>query len=124
MPSYNLQQRLTRMDQGRTVNVSEVGDDLVSSATSTAFRVAMGTGTLVSGTVAVATGLNTVVAFVATISGSTGFATGVTEVSGIKVGSITTGSVTVTGTFNSYVTGAATLSASGTGVFNWLAFGT
>ena len=92
--------------------------------TASGFRYAVGTGTLVSGTVAVATGLATVLAFNATVYGATGFATGATEVSRIIVGTITTGSVVVTGAFNSYTTGADTLSASGTATFYWLAFGT
>ena len=92
--------------------------------TASGFRYAVGTGTLVTGSVIVATGLATVLAFNATVYGATGFATGATEVDRIIVGSITTGAVTVTGAFNSFATGAATLSASGTATFYWLAFGT
>ena len=94
------------------------------AATASGFRTAVGTGTLVSGTVVVATGLTSVLGFVATVYGATGFATGATEVSRIIAGTITTGSVVVTGAFNSYTTGADTLSASGTATFYWLAFGT
>ena len=94
------------------------------AATASGFRTAVGTGTLVTGSVVVTTGLTSVLGFVASVYGATGFATGATEVNKIIVGSITTGAVTVTGAFNSFVTGAATLSASGTATFYWLAFGT
>ena len=94
------------------------------AATASGFRTAVGTGTLVSGTVVVATGLTSVLGFVGTVYGATGFATGATEVSRIIVGSITTGAVTVTGAYNSYTTGADTLSAAGSATFYWLAFGT
>ena len=94
------------------------------AATSSGFRTAVGTGTLVTGSVVVATGLTSVLGFTATVYGATGFATGATEVDRIIVGSITTGAVTVTGAFNSFATGAATLSASGTATFYWIAFGT
>ena len=125
MPSFNLQQRLTAMNSGRVNNFeAEVSDDLISTPTAASYRVAAGTGTLVTGSVVVATGLNTVLAFTASVSRSTGYATGATEVNIINVGSITTGAVTCTGAYNSYTTGAATLSASGTSVFYWIAFGT
>lgn len=88
------------------------------------FRFANGSGTLVSGTGTIATGLATVAAFNATVYGATGFASGATEVHEIQVKSITTGSVVVQGIFNSFVTGAATISASGTATFYWLAMGT
>mgnify|MGYP001575081080 CR=1 FL=1 len=124
MASFNLAQRWARLQAGSSLTAVEAGDDLVSTPTVGGYRFAAGTGTLVSGTVAVATGLNTVVGFSANVNRSTGVATGVTEVNAIWVGSITTGSVTVTGSFNSFVTGAATLSASGTSSFYWIAFGT
>mgnify|MGYP001607975796 CR=1 FL=1 len=123
MASFNLAQRWARLQRGVALPI-EASDDLVSTPTVGGYRFAAGTGTLVSGTVAVATGLNTVVGFSANVNRSTGVATGVTEVNAIWVGSITTGSVTVTGSFNSFVTGAATLSASGTSSFYWIAFGT
>lgn len=94
------------------------------AATSSGFRTAAGTGTLVTGTATIATGLTSVLAFTASVYGATGFATGATEVDEIIVRTITTGSVVVTGAFNSFVTGAKTLSASGTATFYWIAFGT
>ena len=90
----------------------------------TGAKIAAGSGTLVTGTVIVATGLTTVKGFVATVYGATGFATGATEVHEIQVVSITTGAVSVQGIFNAFVTGAATISASGTATFYWLALGT
>lgn len=89
-------------------------------------RVAHGSGTLVTGTLIVATGLSTVVGFTATvIQPATGtYLTGASEVHSINVVSITTGAVSVQGVFNAFVTGAATKSASGTATFYWIAFGT
>jgi hypothetical protein len=89
-----------------------------------AAKTAYGSGALVSGTATVATGLTTVASFQASIYGATGFATGATEVSDIIVSSITTGSVVVKGTFTSFVTGATTISVSGTATFYWVAAGT
>jgi hypothetical protein len=88
--------------------------------------IASGTGTLVSGVVTVATGLTTVKGFSATVkTPATGtYLTGVTEVHSINVTSITTGAVSVQGVFNSFVTGAATASVSGTAPFWWVAIGT
>lgn len=97
---------------------------IIPVATSTSgARTAAGSGTLVSGTATVATGLASVLSFIATLNGPTGFATGATEVSNIVVSSVTTGSVVVKGVFNAFVTGAATLSVSGTGGFFWQAVG-
>ena len=131
MPNFNLQQRWERMSAGKVLAIgTEVDDELVSTPTlvaagSTGYRVAMGTGTLVSGTVAVATGLRSVAAFTASVSRTTSATgSGAGEVNQIWVGSITTGSVTVTGSYNNTTTGAATLAASGTSSFYWLAVGT
>lgn len=90
----------------------------------TGAKIAAGSGTLVTGTAIVATGLTTVKGFSAAVRGATGFATGATEVHEIQIVSITTGAVSVQGVFNSFATGAATISASGTATFNWVAFGT
>ena len=122
MPSRSLQERFTRINAGRTVLGD--GEDLISTPTSSGYRMAFGTGTLVSGTATIATGLDTVVSFTANVNRTTSPATGAGEVSNIWIGTITTGSVVVTGAFNAFVTGAATVSASGTATFNWLAFGT
>jgi len=120
----NFYQRYLRMQGNQNpVNASDVSDDLLSTP-SAAFRQAAGSGTLVSGTATIATGLNSVLSFNTILNGPTGFATGATEVSDIIVASITTGSVIVKGTFNAFVTGAATISVSGTGGFFWQAMGT
>ena len=97
---------------------------VVLAATASGFRVAAGTGTLVTGAVVVATGLTTVLACATAQYGATGFATGATEVHTTFVKSITTGAVTVGGIFNSFATGAATVSVSGTATFYWIAIGT
>ena len=124
MPSFNLQQRLTAMNSGRVNNfAAEVSDDLISTPTAASYRVAAGTGTLVTGAVIIATGLNTVQSFTASLSRSTGAATGATEVNTLYIGSITTGAVTVTGAYAA-ATGVTIVSASGTSVFYWIAFGT
>ncbi len=87
--------------------------------------MAAGSGVLVSGVATVATGLGTVKGFMAQVLSASGtFATGVTEVSNLCITSITTGSVVVQGIFNSFATGAATASVSGTTSFRWVAFGT
>ena len=90
----------------------------------TGVRIAAGSGVLVTGAATVATGLTTVKGFAAAVRGATGFATGATEVHEIQIVSITTGAVAVQGIFNAFVTGAATISVSGTAAFNWVAFGT
>ena len=123
MPSFNLQQRLTKLNSGQIGNVAEVSDDLVSTPTTNGWRTAAGSGTLVSGTATIATGLDTVRSFTASLSRTTGAASGVTEVDSIYVGTITTGSVVVTGAYAA-ATGVTIMSASGTSVFYWLAFGT
>lgn len=97
---------------------------LMTTTLTGAAKTAFGSGALVSGTATVATGLATVVAFNASIFGATGFATGATEVSDIIISSITTGSVVVKGTFTAFVTGATTISVSGTASFYWSAVGT
>ena len=86
-------------------------------------KIAAGSGALVSGSATIATGLTSVLGFQATLNGPTGFTTGATEVSNLIVSTITTGSVVVKGVFNAFVTGAATLSSSGTGGFTWVAVG-
>jgi hypothetical protein len=123
MPTQSFYQRFLRMQGGYPIAAPEATDDLVTTPGTNGFRMAAGTATLVSGTVAVATGLNSVVAFTANVIKATGAATGAAEVTSIWVGAITTGSVTVTGSFNSFVTGSATPSASGTASFYWVAFG-
>ena len=108
--------------QTLTNKVAYVRDQTNSGASNR--LMAYGSGTLVTGAVVVATGLSTVTAFTATQYGATGFATGATEVHSVFVKSITTGAVTVGGIFNAFVTGAATISVSGTATFYWIAIGT
>ena len=124
MASFNLAQRWARLQRGVALPI-EASDDLVSTPTVGGYRFAAGTGTLVSGTVAVATGLNTVVGFSANVSRTTtSTGAGAGETAAIWVGAITTGSVVVSGAFHSATTGAATVGASGTSSFYWIAFGT
>ena len=108
--------------QTLTNKVAYIRDQTNSGASNR--LMAYGSGTLVTGSVVVATGLTAVTAFVATQQGATGFATGATEAFTVQVSSITTGAVTVRGIFNAFVTGAATLSSSGTAGFYWIAIGT
>jgi hypothetical protein len=86
--------------------------------------MAYGSGTLVTGAVTIATGLNTVSSFAASLTGTGAKTTGAAEVATLQVASIATGSVVVQGFFNSFVTGTPTISASGTATFNWIAIGT
>ena len=94
------------------------------SLSTSGFRMAAGTGTLASGTVVVATGLATVLGFTAMLSGTGATATGATEVESLHASSITTGAVTVTGSFLTANAAESTASASGTSAFYWFAVGT
>lgn len=84
---------------------------------------AQGFAALASGVATVNTGLSTVNSFQTTMV-ATGFSTGATEVTSVVVsgatGPIATGAVPVIG-FRLFTT---TASASGTGIFYWVAFGT
>ncbi len=93
------------------------------AAQASGFKFAAGTGTLVTGSIIVATGLTTVLGFAVALAGSGARATGATEVAQLTVTSITTGAVSVQGM---YSTAAATWvsSASGTSAFYWTAVGT
>ena len=87
------------------------------------YRIAYGSGALVTGTLTVQTGLNVVDGFFATLINQTGAsASGVTEVSSIVVNTITTGAVAVIGSYNA-ATGVRIASASGTATFAWVAIG-
>ncbi len=92
----------------------------------TGAKMAAGTGALVSGTGTVATGLATVkgITFTVTQPATGTYPTGASEVHSINVVSVTTGSVVIQGVFNSFTTGAATVSVSGTAGFRWVALGT
>ena len=87
------------------------------------FRFAAGTGALVTGTLVVATGLATVLSFAAALSGTGNGASGATETVTIRVSSITTGAVSVVGSYQG-ATGTSIVSAAGEETFYWLAVGT
>ena len=84
---------------------------------------AYGTGTLVTGTIVIATGLRTVTAFTTALVGTGASASGATDVASIVVSSITTGAVSCVGTYHA-ATGVRIASASGTATFYWMAIGT
>ncbi len=86
--------------------------------------LAYGSGVLVTGTATIQTGLASVSAFWPVLTGTGTKSTGATEVNTLQVHTIVTGSVIVQGFFNSFATGASTISASGTAAFNWIAIGT
>lgn len=86
--------------------------------------LAYGSGVLVSGVATIATGLVSVNAFTATLTGTGAKTTGAAETAALQIHTITTGSVIVQGFFNSYVTGTPTISVSGTNTFSWIAIGT
>lgn len=87
-------------------------------------KVARGTGTFVTGTVVIATGLDTVDAFVATLEGTGAGTSGASEIERVNVSSITTGAVSCVGSYHSATAGTSVISASGTSTFRWIAFGT
>lgn len=86
-------------------------------------KIAYGSSALVSGAKTVATGLATVLSFQTQLA-ATGFATGATEATALVINAATgvaaTGDVAVLG----YRLFTTTASASGTGVFDWIAIGT
>lgn len=87
-------------------------------------RLAAGTGTLVTGTLIVATGLSTVLGFVANLVQTGATSSGAAEAESISVVSITTGAVSVVGRYHSATAAISLQSASGTAQFYWLALGT
>lgn len=120
----NLYQRWTRMNAGQNpVNASDVSDDLVSTPSSS-YRITGGVATMVTGTATIATGLNSVVAFVAEFNAS-GAGTGTSGNQQI-VGVATTGSVVATAFYVSAVgaSGAIAAASGSTGAFSWFAIGT
>lgn len=120
MSQYSLAGRLTRVRQG-----IDGGADIFELATSGAGpKFAAGTGTLVSGTVVIATGLTTVTAFSCLLNSTGNTAAGATESESVKVTSITTGAVTVGNLFHSATASVSVSGASGTASFYWIALGT
>ena len=87
-------------------------------------KVAYGTGTFVSGTVTVATGLTLCTSFVATLIGTGATATGATEIERVVVASITTGAVVCNGSYHSGTAAVSVQSVSGTSAFYYVACGT
>lgn len=93
----------------------------VLSATASGARVAGGTGTLVTGTAAITTGLTTVLSFTCSqTTQPTG--TGVNS-DQILVPTWATGTVTVTAYSVSTITGATIAASGSTGSFSWIAIG-
>lgn len=125
MSNLNLAGRYNRAIHG-TDNPLGGGADILESVSDGGvyYRLAAGTGTLVTGTIAVATGLNAVTAFTASLNSSGDTATGASEVTSLRVNTIVTGSVTVAGLYHSATTNIDIASASGTSNFYWIAVGT
>lgn len=97
---------------------------LAAAVSGTAYKFAAGVGTLVTGTLSVATGLAGVVAFTANPTGQpTGTGAASHQIL-VPTFTGTTGAVTVTGYAVTSVTGATTVNSTSTGSFAWSAFGT
>jgi hypothetical protein len=114
-------------DNSIKINTAGSGTTELSLVTSTATgaaKVAGGTGTFVSGTVTVATGLSTVTSFTTTLIGTGATATGATEIERVTVASITTGAVACVGSYHSGTAAVMVVSVSGTAAFYWQAQGT
>ena len=118
MANFSFWNRSGRVNQGTNL-LSGDNADLVDTA-----HLACGTGTFASGTVTIATGLNAVTAFTATLVGTGATATGATEIERIVVASITTGSVVCNGSYHSGTAAVSVQSVSGTAAFYWIAYGT
>ena len=117
-------QTLTNKTLTTPVIASSTNVPYIQDATGGALiKMAAGSGAFVTGTVIVATGLATVVGFSASLSGTGTRASGATEISIINVSSITTGAVSLVGSYNG-ATGATIISASGANGFRWIAYGT
>lgn len=137
MGTLNLNARFMRMNQSSNpVTAADVADlvdtsgglsqlQAIKDLTNTgAGKLAFGTGAFVSGTVVVATGLTLCSTFIATLIGTGATATGATEIERAVVASITTGAVTVNGSYHSGTAAVCVQSVSGTASFHWLAYGT
>ena|ERR1019366_3275623 len=136
MANYTLWNRLSRV-QGGTNLIPGDNSDLVDTSqgltqlqavkdvTNTgAGKISAGTGTFVSGTVVVATGLTLCTSFIATLIGTGATATGATEIERVVVASITTGAVTCNGAYHSGTAAVQVQSVSGTAAFYYIAYGT
>ncbi len=134
--SRNLYNRMVRVNAGTAAQAGDTADLVdvtnglnqlqgIKDLTSTgAGKIAYGTGTLVSGTVTVATGLTLCTAFATTLIGTGATATGATEVERLVVASITTGAVVVNGSYHSGTAAVCVQSVSGTAAFYWVGVGT
>lgn len=136
MAGLNLWTRWTRMQAGTANSVNDLADlvdansglsqlQAIKDVTNTgAGKVAYGTGTFVSGTVTVATGLTLCTSFIATLIGTGATATGATEIERVVVASITTGAVVCNGSYHSGTAATCVQSVSGTSAFYYVALGT
>jgi hypothetical protein len=137
MAGWNLIQRWGRVNNpAGALGASDIADlvdtnqglaqlSAIRDVTNTgAGKLAYGTGTFVSGTVTVATGLTLCTAFAATLIGTGATATGATEIERVVVASISTGAVVVNGSYHSGTAAVMVQSVSGTAAFYWLAAGT
>lgn len=97
---------------------------LMQTTLTGAAKTAFGTGTFVSGTVTIATGLALCTSFSAQLIGTGATATGATEIERVVVASITTGAVVCNGSYHSGTAAVSVQSTSGTAAFYWQAYGT
>ena len=119
MSLNNLTQRLVNMNAGR-----DRGTNLLETAAIDGpFRFAAGSGALVTGSLVVTTGLNSVTAFTCSLNSSGDTATGATDAEQVRVTAITTGAVTVGKLTHSATAAIALATASGTASFYWIAIG-
>lgn len=136
MAGFTLWNRLSRIQGGTNLQPGDNSDlvdtsqgltqiqglkDLTNTGSG---KFSAGTGTLVTGTIVIATGLTLCTSFTATMIGTGATATGAAEVERVTVASITTGAVSVVGSYHSATAAVMVPSASGTGSFYWQAYGT
>lgn len=136
MAGFTLWNRFSRMQGGTNLQAGDNSDlvdtsqgltqlQAIKDLTNTGSgKLAYGTGALVTGSVVIATGLTLCTAFAATLIGTGATATGATEVERLVVASITTGAVTVNGSYHSGTAAVTVQSVSGTASFYWMAAGT
>lgn len=132
----NLYNRMVRVNSGTATQGSDAADlvdvtnglaqlqglkDITNTGSG---KIAYGTGTFVSGTVTVATGLTLCSSFIATLIGTGATATGATEIERVVVVSITTGAVVCNGSYHSGTAAVMVQSVSGTAAFYYVACGT
>lgn len=119
MSVNNLTQRLVNVNAGR-----DKGLDIIEvAAVDGPYRFAGGTGTLVTGSVVITTGLSVVTGFTCSLNVAGDTATGATDAETVRVTAITTGAVTVGKLTHSATAAIALATASGTSSFYWIAVG-